>query len=321
MRNLLHVLFTVVLCAPVAAQTKSPHTVGPKTVFEGKPATIRLAPHVTTTIRLPEPINSVVVGDPSMFQAEYSINESLFVFTRPTGSDPAQTDLVISTVRGRQFILLLRSRGVTPDEMESQVDLLVLCGASGPNFIEETFPSAVVSETVNVSSVTNSSAIPTANGFTTVGAIPDISLDEILDRQRHVRNVKLYGDHIRVGVGQVIESGSRLMVPFSVMNSKSDPMALVPPQVQLAGQSKSSSLHRSRWETVQQIPVETYQWTSRELKGGERTDGVVVFQRPGVKQSTEGLFLQIADSAAIDQPTLAPINFRQTSLKEKNRDE
>jgi hypothetical protein len=275
---------------------------------------------VTTTIRLPEPVNSVVVGDPSLFQAEYSINESLFVFTRPTGSDPGQTDVVISTVRGRQFILLLRSRGVTPDEMESEVDLLVLCRASGPNFIEETFPSAVVSETVSVGNVASSSTISTVNGSTTLGAIPDISLGEILDRQRQLSIVKPYGDHILVGVGEVIERGSRFIVSFSVINSKSDPVELVPPQVQLAGQSKSSSLHRSRWETVQQIPVETYQWTLRKLKSGERTDGVVVFQRPAVKQSTEGLFLQIADSAAIDQPTLAPINFRQMPLKE-NKDE
>jgi hypothetical protein len=33
-----------------------------------------------------------------------------------------------------------------------------------------------------------------------------------------------------------------------------------------------------------------------------------------LKQSTERLFLQIADSAAIDRPTLAPISFRPTNL-------
>ena len=317
MRNLFHVLFTLVLCISVAAQTRNPRTNGPKTVLEGKPATIRLAPHVTTTIRLPEPVNSVVIGDPSLFQAEYSINESLFVFTRPTGSDPAQTDLVISTVRGRQFILLLRSRGVSPDEMESAVDIVVLCQPSGAHFIEETFPSAIISETV---SVANSLTTSNVKGSATPEGISDTSLNEILERQRQLRIVKLYGDHIRVGIGQVIESGSWLIVSFSVMNSKSDPVELVPPQVQLVGQSKPSSLHRRRSETVQQIPVEIYQWTLRRLKGGERTEGVVVFQRPAVKQSTEGLFLQIADSAAIDQPILAPINFRQTTLKE-NKDE
>jgi len=78
-------------------------------VFEGQPASIRLAPHVTTTIRLPEAVNSVVLGDSNRFQAEYSPKEPLLVFARPTASDIAETNLVISTVFGRQFILILRS--------------------------------------------------------------------------------------------------------------------------------------------------------------------------------------------------------------------
>jgi hypothetical protein len=151
-----------------------------------------------------------------------------------------------------------------------------------------------------------------ANRSFTPEASPGVSLDEILNRQRQQATRKSYGDRIRVGIGQVIENSSLLIVSFSVENSKSDTIELVPPQVQLAGQEKSSSLHHSRWSTVQQIPVEAYQWTQRKLNAGERADGVVVFERPAVKQSREGLFLQIADSAAIDQPTLAPINFRQT---------
>jgi hypothetical protein len=150
------------------------------------------------------------------------------------------------------------------------------------------------------------------NRSLTPEANPGISLDEILNRQRQQAIGKFYGDRIRVGIGQVIENGSRLIVSFSVKNSKSDTVELVAPQVQLAGQGKSSNLHHSRWTTVQQIPVEAYQWTQRKLNAGERADVVVVFERPAVKQSTEGLFLQIADSAAIDQPVLAPIHFRQT---------
>jgi len=32
-----------------------------------------------------------------------------------------------------------------------------------------------------------------------------------------------------------------------------------------------------------------------------------VFERPGFKQSSETLFLQVADSGAVDKPALAPI--------------
>ena len=185
------------------------------------------------------------------------------------------------------------------------------CQVSGPHFIEETFPSALISEMVSLGSVTHPP--PTLPESDT-----SLSLDEILNQQRHQRIETLYGDRIRVGIGQIIENGSRLIVPFSVTNSKSDSIELVSPQVQLAGQSKAGIFNHSRWTTVQQLPVQAYQMTQRRLNPGARADGVVVFERPSIKQSTEGLFLQIADSAAIDQPTLAPINFRQSKFMEND---
>ena len=138
-------------------------------------------------------------------------------------------------------------------------------------------------------------------------------LDEILNRQRDQKIQKLYGDRIRVGIGRVTEDGSHLIVSFSVIGSGSDPAELVPPQVQLSGQTKSGIFRRARWTTVQQLPVETYQLSQRRLDPGGRIDGVVVFERPRIKQSAEKLMLQIADSAAVDQPTLAPISFRPTT--------
>src|SRR5437667_305821 len=207
MRKSFYVSLFVILSGSLAAQTKNARSWnGSKIVFEGQPASIRLAPHVTTTIRLPEPVNSVIVGDPTLFQAEYSPNESLLVFAKAATTSVAETNLVISTVRGRQFVLLLKSLSAPGDQTES--------------------------------------------------------------------------------------------------------IAWVSRQVQLAGLSKPGIFHRSRWTTVQQIPVQAFQISQRRLGPGDRADGVVLFERPATKQSTEGLFLQIADSAAIDQPVLAPINFR-----------
>src|SRR5204862_3783508 len=109
MRKSFYILFFVILSGSLAAQTKNTGSWnGSKIVFEGQPASIRLAPHVTTTIRLPEPVNSVIVGDPTLFQAEYSPNEPLLVFAKAATTSVAQTNLVISTVRGRQFVLLLK---------------------------------------------------------------------------------------------------------------------------------------------------------------------------------------------------------------------
>src|SRR2546430_2650956 len=117
MRKSCYISLLILLSGSLAAQTKkTPNRNGSKTVFEGQPATVRLAFRITTTIRVPEPVNSVVVGDSSLFQTEYSPNEPLLIFARTTTSDFAQTNLVISTVRGRQFILMLRSVGARSEE-------------------------------------------------------------------------------------------------------------------------------------------------------------------------------------------------------------
>ena len=47
----------------------------------------------------------------------------------------------------------------------------------------------------------------------------------------------------------------------------------------------------------------------RRIGPGERADGVVVFNRPPFKQSNETLFLQMAETGAVDRPALAPIGF------------
>jgi len=60
--------------------------------------------------------------------------------------------------------------------------------------------------------------------------------------------------------------------------------------------------------SVEQIPVREYRLTSSRLRRNERADGVVAFERPTFKQSHESYFLQIAESAAVDRPSLAPID-------------
>src|ERR1041384_4614325 len=98
MKKTLYLSLLWILPASLAAQTNKTRTWNATTmVFEARPATLRLAPHVTTTIRLPEPVNSVILGDSNLFQAEYSPSEPLLVFARTTASGTAQTSLVIST--------------------------------------------------------------------------------------------------------------------------------------------------------------------------------------------------------------------------------
>ena len=90
--------------------------------------------------------------------------------------------LVISTTYGRQFIFTLKSVGSVNADSTSGVDLLVNCRPAGIYFIEETFPTALVSETLNL-----------ANTFVSdlgVDSVDPLPLDDLvsLRRQQPLRN-------------------------------------------------------------------------------------------------------------------------------------
>jgi len=96
---------------------------------------------------------------------------------------------------------------------------------------------------------------------------------------------------------------------------------LMPPQIQLGGKNKTGKIiRRSRWSTSEQLPVIDFRMSRRRLGPDERADGVVVFKRPSFKQSTEMLFLQMAESGAVDRPALAPIGFGISSFREVSYD-
>jgi hypothetical protein len=95
--------------------------------LDEKVVTLRVAPRIATSIRLPEPVNSVVVGDPENFQAEHSEREPELVTVKPITDHPAQTNLLITTTLGHQINLLLLSPG-EPKAGSQAVDVLLTYG-------------------------------------------------------------------------------------------------------------------------------------------------------------------------------------------------
>ena len=55
--------------------------------------------------------------------------------------------------------------------------------------------------------------------------------------------------------------------------------------------------------------IRDYRLSTTRLEPGERADGVVVFDRPNFKESTEKLFLQIAQADQVDRPVLIRLPF------------
>src|ERR1700683_2824550 len=89
-----------VVIAPVGSGAKLDPVTLTRASLDEKVITLRLSPRVATSIRMPEPVYSVVIGDPERFQAEHSEHEPELVRVKPVSAAPAQTNLLITTTLG-----------------------------------------------------------------------------------------------------------------------------------------------------------------------------------------------------------------------------
>jgi len=312
---------------------------------EGNVTMVEVAAHFVTAIRMPETVNSVVVGDPALFQVEHSDREPHLVFVKPLTTKPAETNLLISTTRGHEATLLLISRGEQKSAAPESVDFLLKYKPAGGFLIEPDYPSSLVAQTVPVALGTEGAPALAATAATPVSLAkfdPPSSraldppsevrrgeMDEFLTQQERAPLPTLYGEHVagetatgdrvRAGVSGVVDGGQQVIVLFSVVNPTVHNILLMPPQVQLGGKIKSGKIiRRSHWSSADQLPVMDFRLSKRRLAPGERADGVVLFERPPYKQSNETLFLQMAEAGAVDRPALAPIGFGISTAREES---
>ncbi|MGB6875413.1 MAG: hypothetical protein WBD87_05210 [Candidatus Acidiferrales bacterium] len=333
------------LKAAAFAQTNQaePHVLT-KAEADDKIAVVEVAARFVTTIRLPDAVNSVVVGDPSEFQVEHSDREPKLVFVKAISSKARATNLLISTTTGHQVSLLLINRGGDPTTAGS-VDFLVKYEPPADFFVPPSgFPFALIGATIPLTQGEETASAATPASANSTGRAPSMdphsslmqatknkasssALDQLLDEQQNAPLPVLYGervgeesvkgDHVRAGVSRVIDEGQQVIVLFSVINSTKHAILLMPPQVQLGGRITSGKVVRhEKWTTAEQLPVEDFRLNRRRLGIGERADGVVVFERPPYKQSSETLLLQVAEAGAVDRPALAPIGFGVSTAAE-----
>jgi len=304
-----------------------------RAIGDGRVTVVYLAPRYVTAIRMDEAVNSVVVGDPALFLAEHSEQEPNLVFVKPITTKPAQSNLLIATAHRHQASLLLISRGEWDAEQQPAVDFVLRYKPAGRFLIEQSdLPTALVAETARIGEDQAAPVVPAKTGASDAAMEPDTrpgdvkptTLDDLLERQRKARLPELHNrkpgisdpgkELVKAGVSEVIDQGREVVVLFSAVNPQKHSIELMPPQIQLGGKLKS------RWVTAEQYPISDYRLSRRRIGPGERADGVVVFNRPPYKQSNEMLFLQVAESGAVDRPALAPIGFGISSF-DFNREE
>src|SRR5246127_2517645 len=63
---------------------------------------LHLHPGFVSSVRLPEEVSSVVLGDSAAFKGEHSEAEPRLVFFKPSTPKPASTNALISTRSGRE---------------------------------------------------------------------------------------------------------------------------------------------------------------------------------------------------------------------------
>jgi len=118
-----------------------------------------------------------------------------------------------------------------------------------------------------------------------------------------------FGKPILGALGAVQERGQLTLAAYSVVNRSDHWIEVLPPQVELRSPNAEMKKKKRAQILADQVPVSEYRLTASHLAPGERADGVVEFSRPGFKQSTDHLVLELGTASAVDHPLLLQLPF------------
>ena len=273
-------------------------TISPDTVTD-----LRLKPLYAATIRMPEPVSSVVVGAPTFFQAEHNEHEPELVIVKPITTQAAASNLLIATKSGQVVSLRLISDGAVSSNTKP-VDF-VLTYKPRKGFLIG--PSDETSPANSASAKQESSAYESTYRQQAFVSSPAWTTSR--------------GD-LSASLGAVTEDGPDAIVAFSVLNSSRHWVELLPPQVELGnpnGNGNQSTDDRSKKKVLaDQVAVRDYRFTQRRLAPGARADAVVRFVRPDFKQYQEHMQLVLATADAVNRPLLVDLPFTAPTATASN---
>jgi len=294
------IVFIYLVTTMAVAQTEETKVVPKITslpVQEGEVTLVHLGPGYTTSVRLPEEVNSVVIGNPASFKAEHSEAEPRLVFLKPLTSQPSESNALITTKSGHEISLHLVSAGKAA--ASPRVDFVVEYRQPQALLINANTQSFIIPEIHMASVIASGDSLP---------AQPE-KPDEIaqqLKKAQGLASPSWEGKELLASIGESIESNHQTVLAFSVLNRSKRVIELLPPQLELAGAKNGKANGRIKAEPV---PVAEYRMTARRLEPGDRADGVVVFERPAFKESRERLQLELAEAEQVDRPVVLPVPF------------
>jgi hypothetical protein len=267
---------------------------------------LHLRPEFESTIRMPEEVTSVILGSPSEFKAEHNEGEPNYVYVKPITKDATESNLLIATKSGQHVSVQLISDGAAASDKSEAVDFLIEYRSPRTFLIPPDTPLAAV----------NSAVASTDHASDIARRKPEIGLSSTVENEfeQQVRfsNPKWTrwdGKQIETAVGDVRQWHNETVVSYSILNASDQAVEIVPPQIQMAGRKATTKKKQGKGFISDQLELRDFRLSATRIEPRERADGVVVFDRPNFKQSTEKLFLQIAQADKVDQPVLIHIPF------------
>ena len=287
---------------PVGARVAT-ITINPREV-----TVLHLRPEFESTIRMPEEITSVILGSPGEFKAEHSEGEPEYVYVKPITKEPAQSNLFIATRSGQHVTLELVSDGDGVMNQSQPVDFLIEYRASRSFLIADDSPTPAMPSRPGKQPDHDPGAGEASPGF-----LPLSSLDEEFRQQQKINApkwTKWQDKQIETSIGDMRQLSNESVISYSILNSSNEPVEIVPPQIQITGRPATKKKKKEGKGIISdQLEIRDYRLSTTRLEPGARADGVVVFDRPNFKESTEKLFLQIAQADQVDRPVLIRLPF------------
>jgi hypothetical protein len=193
---------------------------------------------------------------------------------------------------------------------QNPVDFLIEYKDTGAFLLSKSNGAGVGnSETASSTAVT---ATPNAAKTPSSGAPPS-ALELEFQAQQRINTpqwTKWEGKNIETSLGDVRQYDNQVVVSYSIFNPTNSAIEIVPPQIQLSGMKLKNKKKKGGKEIIaDQLEIRDYRLSTTRLEAGARADGVVLFDRPNYKQSTEKLSLQIAQADKVDQPILVHLPF------------
>ena len=268
---------------------------------------LHLRPEFESTIRMPEEVTSVILGSPGSFKAEHNEGEPEYVYVKPITKEPAQSNLLIATKSGQHVALELISDGAA-NSSEQPVDFLIEFRAARSFLIDSDTP--LFATTKVKAEEHGRSGTDVQPGLRMV--LPS-ALDAEFEQQQRINApnwTRWDRKEIETSIGDVRQLDNKTMISYSILNSSDHPVEIVPPQIQITGHKAAKKKKKEGKGIISdQLEIRSFKLSTTRLEAGARADGVIVFDRPNFKESTEKLFLQIAQADQVDQPILIRLPF------------